>query len=189
VTLLSLKQALPPELRAGDALAFSVQTALVPPSTIFISIAGVIANVATSMKIGGAGVAVDASGVAAFTVASSVTAAWMPGRYAWVAFSLDGSGNRNELALGQIVILPDVAAGPVDPRSYNERVLGNLRALIEGKSLDDVFMYKIGSRELTKLSHKELMTQEAIFEDRVRRERIRRGEKLPRKTIGIRFGG
>ena len=183
-------QALPAELCAGDALAFAVQTSLPATSFVFLVLNGVIGNVATRIRIGGdSGVAVDASGLAAFNVPGSTTSAYLPGRYQWTAFSLDAGGNRAQMASGRITITPDVAgAVAVDPRSWAERVLANLRAVVEGKSTDDVMMYKIGGRELTKLSPSELLKQIAIFETIVRRERIRKGERVARNTVGVRFG-
>lgn len=67
-----------------------------------------------------------------------------------VFFSNDSAGNRAEIAEGAIRILPDVAgANPADTRTYNERLLASLRLLAQGKALDDVTIYKIGTREVT----------------------------------------
>lgn len=184
---------MPPALRAGDALAWSVQTALPAGTIVFFVLTAVIAGVPTRISIGAqdnTGVAVDGSGVAAFSLTSTVTKTYAPGLYAWVAFSLDSAGDRDELSQGQIKIQPDPAGtNPSDPRSRNQRILANLQALMEGKSLDDVTMYKIGGRELTKLQPTELMKWIAVYEARVKNERARRGEKMPSKTIGIMFGG
>lgn len=186
----SLKDSLPPELRAGDARSWSVPTNLAAGTLVFYVLTAVISNRPVRNKIGGAGVAVDASGMAAFILDSATTATWVPGRYQWVAFAVDGDGDRTQLAQGVIKILPDVAGdAAVDPRSFNQKVLDSIRAVIAGNALDDVAMYKIGGRELTKIPRETLLKQEAIFEDRVRRERIRRGEKVPTKTVGITFGG
>ena len=85
--------------------------------------------------------------------------------------------------------LTSTAPPPSTPRSENERLLANVKCLLQGKALDDAIMYKIGTRELTKMPVKDLLYWEGILETRVRRERIRRGESVPSKTIGITFGG
>jgi len=184
------KSALPPWLRAGDAHAWSVQTRLPLGASIFFVLTGVISNVPTRITIGGAGVAVGATGVAAFTLASTDTLNYAPGRYQWVCFGVDADAQRFELAQGQIRIEPNPAGtSPVDPRTYNERLLGSIRKLLEGAALDDAVMYKIGNRELTKMPRLDLMKWEAIVEGRVKRARRRRGEKVRSDTIGITFGG
>jgi len=184
-----VNQSLPAELRAGDALSFAVQTVALDPGTqLFFVLTGIVRNVPTRIQI--AAVAIDDAGVASFTIASATTAAWAPGRYEWVCFALDASSNRIQLAQGQTRISPDPAgANPADPRTYNQRLLDAIRCLIEGRTQDDIAMYKIGGREITRLAPMDLLKWEGIIEVRVRRERMRRGEKLPTKVIGITFGG
>jgi hypothetical protein len=183
------KRSLPPRLRAGDAHSWTVQTDLPVGTMLSYVLTGVIANVPTRITI--AAVAVDATGDAAFAVPSATSSAWLPGSYQWVLFAVDSSSNRTEVSQGKIRILPDVqgSSQPVDPRSYNEKVLASIRAVIAGTALDDVMMYKIGGRELTKIPRKDLLTQELVFENRVRAERIKRGEYVPTQNVGIRFGG
>lgn len=187
---------LPQELRAGDLLSVNVQTDLAAGTLLFYVLTGIVGNVPTRITIGqtgnppAGGVAVDASGNAAFTVASTVTAAWQAGRYQWIAFAVDTGSNRSELAQGEIRITPDPAGTlPADPRSYNRRLLDQLRAVLQGKALDDVAMYKIGQRELTKIPIRDLLYWEGVVEARVRRERIAAGESVPTRTVGIAFGG
>lgn len=184
-------QSLPTELRAGDSLTWSAQTLLPLGSSVFYVLNAVVAGTPTRMRVGGSnGVAVDVSGLATFSLFSAETGAWVPGRYQWNAFALDANGNRSELAQGTINISPDPAGTtPLDTRTFNQKVLDNIRALLLGKSLDDVAMYKLGGRELTKIPVNELQMWEAQFERRVRSERIRRGERVPSKTLGIAFGG
>ena len=147
---------LPSRVRSGDLLAWAIQTQLAGVE-IFYVLTGVINNVPTRVQI--PQVAVDANGVATFSAASSVTAEWLPGRYQWVCFSVDANGNRDELAQGKIIVQPDPAGtNPADPRTQNEILLANIKALQQGKSLDDVTMYKIGERELTKMSISDLLS-------------------------------
>lgn len=178
---------LPPRLRAGDALAWSVQTRLPLGSTVFYVLTGVVSNVPVRIQV--APVNVDASGTAAFSLASTVTKTYQPGRYEWVAFSADADGNRDELAQGQIRILPDpTGTTPVDPRSHNERMLDQIKAVLLNNAMDDVAMYKIGGRELTKVPRETLLKQLGIYEARVLNERRRNGERVPGKNVGITFG-
>jgi hypothetical protein len=175
-------------LRSGDTLVWEVQTRLPPGYTLFFVLTAVLANVPVRILIPAA--TIDANGLATFNIAGTVSGAWQPGRYQWVAFFTDTNGNRAELAQGVVRILPNVAgAAPVDPRSANEKLLGAIKCLLQGKALDDAQMYKIGGRELTKMALMDLLKWEGLIEARVRNERIRRGEYVPTKTIGITFGG
>lgn len=181
-------RSLPAQIRAGDVFAWSVQTELLAGFSFFYVLTAIVNNAPVRISIPPA--TVDASHVASFSIASSVTSTWTPGKYQWVCFAVDASGNRTQIAQGKIQIDPDVAGtAAVDPRSDNERLLGNIKALLQGKALDDAAMYKIGTRELTKMPIKDLLYWEGIIEARVRRERARRGEYVPTKTVGITFGG
>ena len=185
-------ESLPPYLVAGDVLAASIQTCQPSTSIFGISLTAVINNVPTRYVLGGVGapIAIDSTGVAALQLPSSTTVAWLPGRYDWVAFAIDANSNRTTLAQGQTVIQPDpTSTTPSDPRSYNRKVLDQIRALRAGKVLDDVMIYKIGGRELTRCTHAELARLEAEYETRWLAERRRKGERLPTKNKGINFGG
>ena len=104
------------------------------------------------MGDGSTSIAIDSTGVALLTLASTLTGTWLPGRYDWVALAIDSTGSRTTLAQGSTVIEPDPTGAVVaDPRSYNRRMLDQIRAVRQGKALDDVSMYKIGGRELTPL--------------------------------------
>jgi hypothetical protein len=198
--ILQPKDSFPPRLRAGDEHDWTVQTRLPQGTFVFYVLTGVVNNVPVRYVVaqpGGTpgaytgGTAVDANGVASFTLATTVTGKYLPGRYQWVCFALDPvTGRRDELAQGEIRIEPDpLATVPADPRSRNERLLASIRLVLDGKALDDTQMYKIGNRELTKMPVKDLLYWEGVTEAAVRKERIRRGERVGRKTPGIRFGG
>ena len=186
---------LPPSFRAGDALTWQVQTQLAPGSAVFYVLTAVVNNTPVRQQIGTATVvnaipiiAIDENGVGSFSLTSAVTASWQPGRYKWVLFAFDGT-NRTELAQGVLRVDPDPAGtNPIDTRSLNERMLAQIKALLSGKALDDVAMYKIGSRELTKIPWSELTKLEADYEGRVRRERARR-KGADMRVIPVHFGG
>lgn len=179
----NLQCALPARHRAGDALSLSLQTGLPAGTTVFFILSAVIDNAPTRQRIGGTdGVAVDSNGLATITLASTDTAAWAAARYDWVLFAVDASSNRTQLAQGRILVQPDPAgASPVDTRTRDERILANIRALLEGKFLDDVSMYKIGGRELTKMSPTELVKLEAIYARKCSRRRV--------ASVPLSFGG
>jgi hypothetical protein len=188
---------LPARLRAGDKLAWNVQTMDLDAGTVlFYILTGIIGNIPTRLNIGqtgtplAGGVAIDATGLAAFTLTSSATATWQPGSYQWILFAVDTDGNRDQLAQGKIRIEADPAGtNPADPRTRDEKLLHQVQCLLEGKAQDDVQMYKIGGRELTKMPLKELWEWEGMLAARVRKERMRRGEKVRSNTVGIVFGG
>ncbi len=195
---LPLNRSLPERLRAGDQHSWLIQTDLPDGTYLFYVFTGIIGGqplrqiVAQPGGTPGAytgGVQV-AGGEASFTLGSVTTAAWHPGRYQWVCFALDAAGNRIEVAEGGIRIEPNpLAVVPADPRGFNERMLSQIRAVLAGNALDDVQMYKIGGRELTKVDRLVLMKQEAFFEARVRNEYRRKGQYVPTNNKGILFGG
>ena len=193
LSYLQPNQSLPPELRAGDGRTWAIDASLPPGTTLSYTLTGVIANQPRRLNIPAAGqppVTIDSNGNATFAVTSAVTAAWLPGRYEWVMFAFDASGQRTQIASGTLRVLPDPnGAVPTDPRTYNQRMLEQIRAVLAENALDDVAMYKVGGRELTKVDRLTLLKVEALFESRVRRERIRKGQFVPTKTQGIVFGG
>jgi hypothetical protein len=179
---------LPVELIAGNAHSWTARTRLAAGSTVFYVLNGVVSRVPVRIQIPPA--TVDAEGVASFALASATTAAWQPGRYDWTAFATDTGGARSTLAEGVIRVLPDPAGKvPVDPRSYNERMLDAIRNVLAENITDDVSMYKIGGRELTKVPRETLMRQEAIYESRVLRDLRKAQGKSVRRNVPITFGG
>lgn len=189
---------LPFVLRAGDQLAWNVQTEnLDPASLLFYTLTAIVGNLPVRQLIGTiptgtppAGGIPLTNGVAAFTLTSAQTDAWAPGRYQWVLFAVDSTGNRTELAQGKIRIDPDPAgAAPADPRTENEIMLHQIRCVLKDRTATDVQSYKIGGREMVKMTVKELLDLEGTYAARVRKERERRGEKVRTKTVGILFGG
>lgn len=188
--VLGISRAVPPRLQAGDSLEWSVQSGLPLGSSLLIVMTLVGSAPIFSVRLGGGGgTAVDAEGVATFSATSDTSKTWLPGRYVWLAAGFDADGKRTTLATGATIVDPDLAGDtPIDPRSYNEKMLAQIRALLQGKMLDDVAMYKIGTRELTKIPLDELRRAEADYEARVKREYRRKAGK-PAQTARITFGG
>lgn len=71
--------------------------------------------------------------------------------------------------------------------SPNRAMLKAIRSVLHGKASDDVAMYKIGGRELTRVPWDDLLKAEAHYEALVRNER-RRAAGLPRRGAKITFG-
>jgi hypothetical protein len=126
------------------------------------------------------------------TVPAAVTASWTPGWYRWQAYINDSATppNRFTIGEGKVEVLPNLqtATGGFDDREPDEITLDNINALIQGKATQDVREYKVFERELQRYAWKELLEVKAVFEQRVRALRIRRGETQPSKTIGVSFG-
>lgn len=190
--MFTLGRALPVDFRAGDNLSRPVQTQLLPGAGLFIVATVVLNGTPSRVRLGGGedGVyPVQADGSVLITADSAATKEWLAGRYKWSAFSVV-DGKRREIMQGTLNVLPDLDGDTaVDPRSEDEKLLDQVRALIGGRALDDVQMYKIGGRELTKMTRAELREWEAELARRVYHERVRRGEKVKKRAVGIRFGG
>lgn len=82
------------------------------------------------------------------SVPAATTAAYMPGRYDYIAHVSDGT-DRYQVGAGVMRVLPDVAeAASADLRSHARKVLQGLDALIEGRASDgdlDVVRTAIGA--------------------------------------------
>jgi hypothetical protein len=187
--------ALPQRCVAGDTLDVTVETSLTPGTLVGAILTGAPNGTPTRYRIGcdptsfAPIVQVQADGSFELTALPSDTSPWLPGNYRWIILSLDSSGNRTTIAEGEIWIAPDPNGTTVaDQRSRSERILANLDALIEGRSLDDVGMYKIGGRELTKMTIRDLVYFRGMYAGKVKRERARRGERVQSSTVPVVFG-
>jgi hypothetical protein len=132
--------------------------------------------------------ATEVSGEWTVDVDEAVTGAYTAGTYRWEARATAG-GDEWLLERGYIEVLLDASAPALigtDQRSFNERMLEALEAMVEGTATSigvDVQSYKIGSRELTRMNRTELLKWLNIFRMRVRMER--NGGRLP--PVEVRF--
>ncbi len=72
-------------------------------------------------------------------------------------------GKWTDLAMlqgGRVSTLPPSP----DARTYNRQMLDAIRSVLRGKASDDVEMYKIGGRELTRVPWNDLLQAEAHYE-------------------------
>lgn len=68
-------------------------------------------------------------------------------------------GETKSLTVGHYTILADVfAAGAVaqDRRSYNDKLIDNIKSILEERTLSSAQSYTIAGRSITKYSHQEL---------------------------------
>lgn len=137
-------------------------------------------------------VATEDSGTYLFTVASSVSADFVPGYYHWqLEVVQTSSGNRIVVDRGEFTALVDLDINGSDPRSHAQIMIAKIESILTGKADSDVGSYSIAGRSLTKMSFGELMTArdqyKAEFQHEVIKDRVRRG-KPTGSTIKVRFG-
>lgn len=80
---------------------------------------------------------------------------WVPGKYQ-VILRFTKDTEVNTLFLGEIRILPDPYASPVDDRSHVKKVLDAIEAVIEGRATRSEKEYTLGDKKLVSMTHEEL---------------------------------
>lgn len=121
-------------------------------------------------------------------VSAATTAAWIAGEYAWGAY-VTLTTTRYTVDNGVITLKPDpsaVAAG-TDQRTHEQKMLAQIRALLEGRTLADVDEYTINGRSLRKMSVTTLREMESYYSNKVNRAQLRRLGINP-TTMQVRFG-
>ena len=181
-------QSEPREIRAGDTVQWQRACNDYPPTQGY-SLSYAIVNRFANFQVNGPAVVAGSQNYE-ITVPAATTAAWAPGSYRWQAYINDQAGNRYTIAEGKVEVLPNLqaATGGFDDREPDEITLDNINALIQGKATQDVQEYRVFERELRHYSWQEILQLKTVFEQRVRALRIRRGERPPKKTIGVSFG-
>lgn len=93
------------------------------------------------------------------------------------------------LPIRKVNVSPAIAGAtlPVDTRSHNEIVLGNIDLALEGCDRPDVIEYTIHGRTLKSYDRLQLEKLRAIYAYRVRCERVQRGEIVDRRQVGVAF--
>ncbi|HEX6924347.1 MAG TPA: hypothetical protein VF167_02905 [Longimicrobiaceae bacterium] len=126
--------------------------------------------------------ATDASGVWQVRVAASDTKDYSPGPYRLVGYVSDGT-DRHIVYSAPLTVLPDPATAVPD-EGHNERMLRAIRCVLEGRIPADAEAYQIAGRSINRIPVKELVQLEAVYAERVRRERG--GSFL--QPVKVRFG-
>lgn len=126
------------------------------------------------------------------TVAASVTAAWLAGRYAWEAYA-QKAGERYRIAGGALEVRANLAAdAPGDTRSHARRTLDAIEAVIERRAARDQEEYSIDGRSLKRTPVADLMRLRQLYRGEVAREeqaaRLARGLDSGRR-LHVRFMG
>lgn len=124
----------------------------------------------------------------AVNVTSAQTANVAPGEYTIYAV-LTKAQSQQTLEIASVTVLANIASasGAVDTRHPDEIILDNIKAMLAGTSSDAVRSYKIGNRELQRMSMAELEQKRGIYEVRVRQIKRDRGEKIPNSKVVVRF--
>lgn len=90
------------------------------------------------------------------TLAASATASLVPGTYSWAArASLDEV--TVDIASGIVVVTPDLASGTADLRSWEERALEVVEAMLIGALPESAQTFQIDGRMIGEFSRAELM--------------------------------
>ena len=114
------------------------------------------------------------------------------GTYEWQLCVFDASNNRQELARGEVEVLPDIASQtqPNDNRSWVKKTLDAIRANLQGRASRVEQEYMVAGRQARLLTMKELLDAEGEFAARYRKEQIDSGQLKPSTNqVRVRFNG
>lgn len=111
----------------------------------------------------------DDSGTWEVRVPPATTAGYTAGLYRLVGYVSDGT-DRHRVYSGPLTVLPDPAMAAPEP-SHAEKSLAAVRARIEERLTADTSGFSIAQRQVQREELRELRKQEAIYAERVRRER------------------
>lgn len=133
---------------------------------------------------------IDIPGVAdgegfVFSADATTTGAWAPGAYRFAVRVYQGD-DVAEARSGETIIAPDIASAPngFDGRTYAERVLAAINAVIEKRASVDQMSYRINDRELSRTPIADLLTLRNEFRAEVNREKARSlGKNIFNKKI------
>lgn len=180
----------PSEIRAGDTVSWQRYFLDYPASGGF-SLAYALVSRTVSYDVSGDQVTADGDRFVV-TIPAATTAQWMKGFYRWQAYITDGNGNRWTVDEGVLRILPNLQqtnGQGYDDREMDEKILAAIKDLLAGKVLSgDAQRYMIhgpngAGRELQRYTFAELEKLRGIYARRVREIRIRRGERVPSRTL------
>lgn len=115
--------------------------------------------------------------------AAADTAAIAAGTYRW-ACKASKAAEVYTLDRGVVEVLPDLS-GETAEKTFAERMLAAIRATLEGRATSDEEEIEIMGRSLRHISFRELQRQEAIWAERVYRER---NPGRRHRDIKVRFG-
>jgi hypothetical protein len=179
----------PLEIRSGDTVKWERACNDYPPSDGF-SLSYAFVSRAASYQVNGSMVGAGSQNYE-IAIPAATTAGWAPGWYRWQAYINDSATppNRFMIGEGKVEVLPNLQTQTAgfDDREPDEIILDQINAMILAKSSQDVESYRIFERELKLYTWTDVLRAKSIYEDRVRALRIRRGESVPKRTIGVSF--
>lgn len=120
---------------------------------------------------GGTSVLLTADAAFAVAVAPAASALYAAGAWLWTAMVGNGT-DRHTVGEGRITVRPDPAAATAtDARSWAERTLEAVEAVLAGRATADHEAYSIEGRSVTRIPIAELRTWRARLKTEVARER------------------
>ena len=173
------------EVAAGDTIKWTKCFPNYPASAGWV-LSYSLRNAQSQIDISGA--MITASGDCfAVSVAPTDSATWADGDYDYQAYVTNGA-DRYTVEVGRIRVLQNLATqATVDNRSHNQKMLDAIVSLLENRATADVDEYSIDNVHLKKMPVQDLETWRARYEYRVRVDRLRAGEALPSKSVGVQF--
>lgn len=105
-----------------------------------------------------------------YYVPASGTAGYVPGDYQFQIVAYSGA-NAFVTKVGNLTVTPNLMTlVPVDTRTDNKIKLDLINAVIAGHISDDTVEYTIGGRSLTRMSVKDLISLQTMYQARVKEE-------------------
>jgi hypothetical protein len=111
---------------------------------------------------------------------------WVAGKYQVVLRFAKGT-EVNTVFLGEINILPDPYANPVDDRSHIKKVLDAIEAVIEGRASRSEKEYSLGDKKLVSMTHEELFKQWNRYKFLYKQELQAKGLEPVSNQVKVRF--
>lgn len=120
------------------------------------------------------------AGIVEVTLRTADTTAWPVGRYQWFLMRENG-GDQVKVDEGFFTVAenPLGAAATVDTSTHAERMLAAIEARLEGRAKTDYENYSIDGRAISRIPVVELDRLRIRYANKVRKEKIARGEVKP----------
>lgn len=158
---------IPSKIVAGDTLNFCRSLSDYPAADGY-QISYKLVNAADVVEFSGAD---QAGGEWLFDIKPATTKDWQTGKFTWYEIATKGA-DRFTLANGQTEIKPDPTAAH-DTRSYAQKMLDAIEAMLEKKATKDQQNYAINGRSLTRYSIEDLIALRDKFRAEVTQEKQR----------------
>jgi hypothetical protein len=124
-----------------------------------------------------------------FSIAPATTATWVAGDYSGIGRAIDAQSGKITFWQGRLSILPELAvqAAEYDSRSWAQRCLDKINAVIEGKAGRDVLNSTIAGQSIGRMSPEQLFAMRDRFASEVAselaKEAANRGESTGRNIV------